>query len=238
METCYKEKPENMHTSDESGCLYCGKEKPQYLEGECLENRTAFCSDDCSRLHNRKTYPAEYLMAHGFPQRYINCSFDNYEVSPENKKAVDKLKSIEVLTESVFITGSVGSGKTHLTAALVSKISLTQMDAPLFRSAYQIINELKASFEKIQENELFVLNKYTRGHILIIDDIGIERLSDYAIQSWYTIIDSRYAHCFPTIITSNLSLEDVSKKIGDRIASRLASGIVIKLTGDDYRLKV
>lgn len=75
-----------------------------------------------------------------------------------------------------------------------------------------------------------------KPHLAIFDDIGAQKISDYVIEAWYNIIDRRYMFEHPTIFTSNLSLKEISVFMSDRIASRIASGIVFKLQGDDRRI--
>ena len=90
--------------------------------------------------------------------------------------------------------------------------------------------------EDMSESQL--INGYSGVEVLFIDDIGTEKTTDWAQQTLYTIIDRRYRENLQTVITSNLSLNELSDKTGDRITSRIAEMCkVIELKGKDRRLK-
>ena len=87
------------------------------------------------------------------------------------------------------------------------------------------------------ETESDVLDKYSSCELLILDDLGSEKTSDFTIQSLYLIIDRRYRNLKPTIITTNLTLPEIGEKIDARIASRLSEMKVIEINMPDYRKK-
>ena len=98
---------------------------------------------------------------------------------------------------------------------------------------------MKASFDNNRVSELDILDEYSNAKLLIIDDIGVEKITDWSRQVFYTLIDRRYRNMKQTIITSNLYLDEISKNIDDRIVSRLIEmGKIIKLDGQDQRLKI
>ncbi len=83
-----------------------------------------------------------------------------------------------------------------------------------------------------------ILDYYSSVRVLFLDDIGTEKTTDWAQQTLYTVIDHRYREVLQTVITSNLSLNELSDKTGDRITSRIAEMcVVIELKGQDRRLK-
>lgn len=144
--------------------------------------------------------------------------------------------------KSIFLTGNTGTGKTHLSVSLMlawlikNKPDSTK-DYPRFLPAVELFLELKQTFGS-DGSESEILDIYSRVPLLCIDDVGAERISDWSRQSLYTLIDRRYREMKQTIITSNLSLDEIATLIDDRIASRIVEmGIVIKLSGEDYRLK-
>jgi len=149
--------------------------------------------------------------------------------------------------KSLFITGTVGTGKTHLAIAITMEwgkefvkggtVQYGERRYPIFVSSAEFFLELKDTFGG-NGSEKDILDRYSRTPLLCIDDIGAEKISDWSRQMFYTLIDRRYRDEKQTIITSNLTLEDVSKLIDDRISSRIVGmGVVVNLTGEDYRLK-
>lgn len=86
-------------------------------------------------------------------------------------------------------------------------------------------------------NESQLIQKFSTLDVLFLDDIGTEKTTDWAQQTLYSIIDYRYREMLQTVITSNLSLNELSDKTGDRITSRIAEMCrVIELKGKDRRL--
>lgn len=83
-------------------------------------------------------------------------------------------------------------------------------------------------------NEFAVKNR----NLVVLDDIGSERPTDFAIDQFNVCISARYNELLPTIITSNLSLDDVARVYGNRIASRIREvSLVADQSGKDWRIR-
>lgn len=164
--------------------------------------------------------------------------------------------------DGLFITGPAGTGKSYMAAAILKDRIYSdalkhyqelyygkEKHGPQFaldRSSKswewitvpELLLSLRSSFkDKSDETEEGIIRQYSRVEWLILDDLGAEKSSEFTIQSLYLIIDRRYSEMRPTIITSNLSLGEISEKVGDRIASRIAGMCkVVELKGKDRRL--
>ena len=135
----------------------------------------------------------------------------------------------------IYIYGPTGNGKTHLAASIINHRLWEGRTQHAFIKATRLILDIKSA---IANNDTdVVINKHKAGHLLIIDDVGVENLGEYVMECWYEILDYRYCWAYPTIITSNLTPVELANKYGMRLASRILSGKRIKLTGPDYRLK-
>lgn len=162
------------------------------------------------------------------------------------KGYIDEVRTAKETIEkgkSLFLSGKCGTGKTHLAVALmVDWLYKTKPEQskefPQFLPAVEFFVELKNTFDG-NGSEKDVLDKYSLIPLLVIDDIGAEKITDWSRQSFYTLVDRRYRMMKQTIITSNLSLGDISKLIDDRISSRIVEmGIIIELNGNDFRLSL
>lgn len=137
------------------------------------------------------------------------------------------------LDQSMFIHGSVGVGKTRMLCA-IAKEELKKGYSVKYISSADLIFEIQETFNTNQPNPS---SKYIDVDILCLDDLGAEKVSDWARSVFYRIIDNRIAEVKKTYVTSNYTLQRISKVFDDRIASRLGGmGKVIKLTGEDRRL--
>ena len=202
----------------------------------CFLNITAQKNNQQSsierRLQARKVID-KIMLESGVKQRFINCSFANFIYSQGQSRNNFSLDT----TDSLFVWGKqVGCGKTHVACAIARREAWRGRPFR-FVSATNLLLELRSSFsDDSRADEEDVIRKYTSPRLLIVDDIGSEKVTDYVIQSWYSIIDSRYADMKKTVYTSNLSLNELADRFGDRIASRIASGKTVHLTGKDMRL--
>lgn len=157
-----------------------------------------------------------------------------------NQYTEDKFENKQIFKQcsyypncNLFIYGNTGVGKTHLATALIRKIYPNFVKV----KPMQIFRKMR-NCENVQEEE-DIINMFSKTNLLI-DDFGVEKITEYAFQTIYEIIDNRYElGNNGLIITSNLSLDGLAEKLdNDRISSRIADMCkIIKLEGSDYRLK-
>lgn len=162
----------------------------------------------------------------GIPRRFYGVNID--DIAPEIRGLCEGV-------EGLFLHGSAGTGKTHLAVALLKYRGL---DRGSFTTVPGLLLEIRGSFrDHSEQSEESIINYYSAAKPLVMDDLGVEKASEFAMQTLYLIIDNRYANLNPPIITSNLSLGEIANKVGDRIASRIAEMCkVIELKGKDRRL--
>lgn len=185
------------------------------------------------------------------PPRYKNKNLANFNGMPEKVElALNAIKT----EKSVFLCGSVGSGKTHLACGLMyewykhhiclkesefnGSIGISYPKDPVFLYGPNLFLELKSVFSKNDGSEESIVSKYSTPPLLVLDDMGAEKISDWTRSGLIALIGRRHMYCRQTIITSNLSLDEISK-IDDRISSRfLEMGVVIDMGDKDYRLTI
>ncbi len=194
--------------------------------------------DDVKRLEHRRANPHPLLESAGIPKRFWNCTLDNYQ-------GYERLK---VKVRPTLISGPAGTGKTHLAVAYLREVLINierDEDGIMhlgrqrghFLEAVDLFMRLRNSFNDKSEGEPEILKPYLESPFLVLDDLGAEKLSDYVRQCLYLLINKRYGDCQETIITSNLSLKEISENYGDRLASRIAGmGEELILKGKDRRM--
>ncbi len=113
-----------------------------------------------------------------------------------------------------------GSGKTLMAGSIANELIHEKKVMTKFATSVQIINEIKSSWNKehgVSESNL--LDQLITTDVLVIDDFGTEKATDWIGERFYSIINGRYADKKITIFTSNMSLDDL--KYDERITNRI-----------------
>lgn len=160
--------------------------------------------------------------------------FEHSDFSKLPKELRECVESVRETRRGVYLWGEIGSGKTYAAYAMLGRIEEMGITARLY-SAPELFDLLREDFNhKDSYNMDRILAN--RG-VLIIDDLGAEKASEWVSETLYRIVNRRYEQVLPTFITSNLSIGELSERVGDRIASRLAEMCdIIKLEGADRRI--
>lgn len=136
----------------------------------------------------------------------------------------------------IYIAGPTGVGKTYLIRSMANEL-IENGKVVKIVTAFNMNQNFK-DFHKKQEEEL--LNKYLECEVLFIDDLGTEPIyKNVTVEYLYLVINERKMRNLPTIITSNLDMEDIRNRYDERIFSRIAdrqTSINLYLNGDDQRL--
>jgi len=170
------------------------------------------------------------------PARYADAE---YKEVP--KSIAEKFEKIRQTKKGLFIHGSVGTGKTHIAYALKKKWDEENpYKTAIFWNTPELMQNEKADFDKDSYSKRRSIERLKESkQLLILDDIGTENATGWVLDQLYMLINKRYNEMKPVIFTSNLSIEDVGKILGDRIASRIVEMCdVVELTGDDKRLTI
>jgi DNA replication protein DnaC len=147
--------------------------------------------------------------------------------SPRIQKDLEKLPFLDLKeVESTYLWGNVGSGKTIRAAqmCLCDQLALYlqgEYQGFLFIPVQELFNLFKMGYStKTSESEL--LDKYSDVHLLVLDDLGAEKTSEWSWDLLSLLINRRYEGLKKTIITSNFDLATLAEKLGDdRIPSRI-----------------
>lgn len=222
----------------EDGLVYCGKcgsrKQLRVKFGDKTHVVRCVCKCESKELEEKKRQE-EYeeqmrrinrlKEASMMDKKYREVTFDKYEVREENKKVfemakkyADRFQDMYKKNQGLLLYGPVGTGKSF-TAACIGNYLLDNAKPVIMTSFVKILQDI---WENDREAEcITILNS---ASLLIVDDLGTERETDYALEKVYNIIDSRVRANKPMIITSNLELNDMmecedirKKRIYDRI---------------------
>lgn len=144
---------------------------------------------------------------------------------------------IEHPEKSMFFLGKKGLGKTYTMAAIARQLMKENKQAR-YITVPEFALELRNSFTDSENTEHAVIEKYSKVPFLFLDDIGAEKSSEWVIQVLFILIDRRYMDGLHICVSSNLSLDDLSRREQDgRILSRLVEMCdIFEFKGEDRRI--
>lgn len=197
------------------------------------------------------------------PARYEACCFESF--TPLNEKlslakaqAARYVEDYPVVDCGLLILGPCGVGKTHLAVSILKALIYKQGVNGLFYDFRELLKNIQHSFNPVsQMTEMEVLAPVLDAEILVLDDLGAERPTEWVRDTFAYILNSRYNRKLTTLITSNFedgqqsyaTLADgtrLTKKeetLEDRIGTRLRSRLyemckVLRIEGNDFRIHV
>ena len=138
---------------------------------------------------------------------------------------------------NLLFSGDTGLGKTFLSACIARTVADSGYSV-VYESAGHLFTKLeRAKFEPSEENRKEAA-KYTLCDLLIVDDLGTEMSSQFVTSALYTLINDRLLERKPTIISTNLTVEDLTRRYSAQIVSRLRGSYTrVPFLGDDIRVK-
>lgn len=137
----------------------------------------------------------------------------------------------------LYFWWNIGSGKTHAATAVCNELIEQHFTEILFVNMSDVSNRVRSSFDSAwNDSELFQDMK--KVELLVIDDIGVEKVTEWLSEQLFLVVNYRYENNLPIIVTSNQSLQDLAKIHKPQIASRLDEMCKsVRFKGDDRRVE-
>jgi DNA replication protein DnaC len=186
------------------------------------------------------------------PKRYEHCDLESYTPNdPTQKKAkLDVARFLEkypLIDVGLLLLGPCGIGKTHLAVSVLKQVVQEKGDTGIFYDFRDLLREIQSSWNAVsQTTELEVLRPVLSANLLVLDELGANKPTDWVRDTIAHIINCRYNEKKLTVFTSNYpdvaqrpGEETLSDRIGVRLRSRLYEMCkVIEIRGKDFRHEI
>ena len=217
---------------------------------------------DC-RLHARAQ---SLLTAARIPKRYEHCELANFEFDgPHRALAAARMAACKFAEEypldatGLLLIGSIGVGKTHLAVGMIKELIQSKGIPCLFTDYRELLKQIQNSYNaSVQATELDVLRPVFETEVLVLDELGAVKPTEWVWDTVSLILNTRYNQNRTTIITTNFPNEPAhaaeaanteftrarravsGETLGDRIGERMRSRLhemcrVVELSGADFR---
>jgi DNA replication protein DnaC len=186
------------------------------------------------------------------PKRYEHCDLDSYLPNHESQKNakiyvqrfLEKYPQIDV---GLLFLGTCGVGKTHLAVALLKQVIIEKGDGGLFYDFRDLLRDIQGSWNSVsQSSEIDVLRPVLEARVLVLDELGANKPTEWVRDTIAHIINCRYNDKKLTVFTSNYldapakpGEETLTDRIGVRLRSRLYEMCrEVEIQGVDFRQEI
>ena len=236
-------------------CEFCGKELTpiglDYLYANISPNAIKYERCDCNKAQEywKRKDEQEYeiqkrkhfrdvinkLYKQNYTERkFQNLNFENFNSNSENELAIAIAKDYvnknikSECTNGLIIMGKSGVGKTHLAASIANKL-IENDKIVLMGRLTTLLDMIKETFKDNMKSENELIELYSNADMIIIDDLGTEKISNWALEKLYTIIENRNENKLPIIITTKFDKQGLIERFSQSKDEQLVDAIISKL---------
>ena len=245
-------------------CKFCGKDlKPigldylyaniplssiEYERCDCEKSKAYWNEKDLKEEIQKKRKHFEQMIKQFYIQNYSSkqiqdYKFKNFIITEINKKEIEIAKDFtekcinKNQKNGLIITGKSGVGKTHLATAILNKLTEKDM-LVLMGRLISLLDVIKDTFKDFSSKEKDIIELYSKVDMLIIDDLGTERISSWALEKLYTIIENRNENKLPIIVTTRFNKESLLDRFYQSEDEELSEAVIEKLYQLYYGIEI
>ncbi|MCD8294912.1 MAG: ATP-binding protein [Clostridia bacterium] len=177
------------------------------------------------------------------PKKYTDATFENFVRNKGNQwqyeRCLEYAQKFTSMKEgrSIIMTGNIGTGKTYA-AACIGNYLLEQEVSVAMANVIHVLDE----FRDPEKTSSGLFAKLVSADLLILDDLGAEHATDYAIERLYSIVNERYVNDRPVIVCTNLTFDSMASCEDIRYAriyNRIMEGAdLLSFTGRNWRMDI
>lgn len=205
-------------------------------EQEEREKRAKAAAEDMERIQRLRS-------ASLIDEKFYGSTFETFRVTRYNERNfklcqryATKFDQMVEKNQGLIFWGDVGTGKSFA-AACIANYLLDRKVPVVMTSFVKLLEAIQGG----KDQETAIINRLNRARLVIFDDLGAERDSDYALEKVYNIIDSRYRKQMPMILTTNHTIDEMKEEVDIRY-SRIYDRVFetcypMQFTGPSWRKK-
>lgn len=162
----------------------------------------------CECWHQRLS--ASLLQNARIPRRYSHCELSNFEIHTDtqrtaHRKAIQLVDQFPVVDRGLLFYGDAGVGKTHLAVALMKDAIVRKGARAVFYESRELLKLVRDTYSGGAEaTELEVLRPVLEAELLVLDDLGAEKKSEWVDETLGLVVNTRYSERRVTVFTTNL----------------------------------
>lgn len=248
-------KYENCQKNFHNKCKFCGKDlKPigldylytnvsseliEYERCTCKKSKDYWKDVDFKIQEQKKKEHYREMISQFYSQNYISkrlkdYNFKNFKVTDVNKKEVAIAKDYankcinNKQENGLIITGNSGVGKTYLAASISNEL-IAKDKLVLMGRLTSLLDMIKETFKDNSKSENELIELFSNVDMVVIDDLGTEKISSWALDKLYTIIENRNENKLPIIITTKFDKEGLLHRFKQSNDKELSDAIIQKL---------
>ena len=177
------------------------------------------------------------------PKRFLGKTFETYAAETEKQRAAlsicrsyaEDFAEHRKVGTGLTLAGGMGTGKSHLAAAIIQHIS--PLRSALYATVSDVVRGVRDTWRRDSPLSTGQMIDSLRNlDLLVLDEIGVQSGTDNEHQVLYDVLDGRYRDCAPTILLTNLDHKSMQAAIGDRLFDRLReTSRWVQFNWDSYR---
>jgi len=191
------------------------------------------------------------MRAAGIPKRFWECSLESYQGDEDGPRSVRKwavefVETVDTSPQGAILVGKTGTGKTHVVCGILratmerlpaffSEFATAYQERVLYTTVSRMVQDIRDSWQNRSEKD--ARQKFKAPRLLVVDEIGAQSGTDFERNTLFDIIDARYGAEKPTILVSNLPMDQVETLVGERVIDRMREdgGKVFIFDWDSHR---